>query len=166
MTNRINLHLKRTLDQYSDFSFSTEHDTDLVGRWLKDTPEQLDRILDGSHDWEESSYEYPYDYEMFDFDFNNNVGEEEEDNYDEHPDYDNDIKKWKIEQTIDMNLIFSSECEVQKITDFIKENEKIFIFITKKKWEWELTDVEKKVFFDLKKIVGLPVPNSYSRTSK
>ena len=166
MTTKVNLHLKRTLDQYSDFSFSTEHDTDLVGRWLKDTPEQLDRILDGSHDWEESSYEYPYDYEMFDFDFNNNVGEEEDDNYDNHPYYDEEIKKWKIEQTIDMNLIFSSECEVQKITDFINENDKLFKSITKKNLVDELTEDEKKVFFDLKKIVGLPVPNSYSRTSK
>jgi len=155
MTTKVNLHLKRTLNHYSGFSFSTKHDTDLVGRWLKDTPEQLDRILEDGLDWEESSYEDPYDYEMFDFDFNNNVGEEEDDNYDDYPDYDKDIQKWKDEQTIDMNLIFSSGCEIQKITDFIKENETLFISLTKKKWEWELTEDEKKVFNKLKEIVRI-----------
>lgn len=158
MTTKVNLQLKRTLDHYCQFSFTTKHDTDLVGMWLKDTPKQLDRILGLHLDWEESSYEYPYDYNMYSFDFNNNVTEENDDNYYDYPDYDKDIQKWKIEQTIDMNLIFSSGCEVQKITDFINENDKLFKSITKKNLVDELTEDEKKVFFELKQIVGLPVP--------
>ena len=162
MTNRVNLQLMRTVNQYSSFSFSTKHDTDLVDRWLKDTPEEVERLLENPHDWEESSWEDPYDYKMYHFDFNNNEGEEEED-YDNHPYLDKDIQKWKIEQTIDMNLIFSSGCEVQKITDFINENDKLFKSITKKNLVDELTEDEKKVFFELKQIVGLPVPISYCR---
>ena len=157
MTNRVNLQLMRTVDQYSGFSFSTKHDTDLVDRWLKDNPEQVEGILGEPLDWEESSWEDPYDYKMYSFDFNNSDCEVEED-YDNHPYYDKDIQKWKIEQTIDMNLIFSSGCEVQKITDFINENDKLFKSITKKNLVDELTEDEKKVFFELKQIVGLPVP--------
>ena len=158
MTNRINLHLKRTLDQYSDFSFSTEHDTDLVDKWLKETPEELDKYLMNPINLEwETDWDDPYqeDYRICHFDFNNNSGEEEDDDYDNHPYFDETIKTWKIEQTIDMNLIFSSECEVQKITDFINENDKLFKSITKKNLVDELTEDEKKVWFELQQIVKL-----------
>ena len=59
-----------------------------------------------------------------------------------------------------MNVFFSSGCEVQLITNFINENEKLFNSITKKEWVEDLTEDEKDVFSKLQQIVNEVDPKS------
>ena len=144
MSNRVNLGVERTVTESGYYSFSTKHDTDLVDKWLE---EEGSDCWDGEIDhWENQQNENS---------FIDSIDVDEGEGDDSHCYYDDKIQKWKDTVIIDMNLIFSSGCEIQKITDFIKENETLFISLTKKKWEWELTEDEKKVFNKLKEIVRI-----------
>jgi len=146
MTNSVNLILERTTRQVCETSFSTNHDTDLVEKWLKtmDWDGEFDDNL-----WDDEDTEYPtLDY--------SEVCEGGGD--DEDCDYDDQIQRWMDANTVDMNLIFSSGCDIQKITDFIKKNEELYNSLSKKKMVTDLTDDEKDVFYGLREIAGLSVP--------
>ena len=155
MTNRVDLTLERTTRLVCETSFSTNHDTDLVEKWLN-TREPMH--WDGEFDenlWDEDGNG---DYPTLDYAEVNEGGGDDED-----CDYDDQIQEWIDENTVDMNQIFSSGCEVQKITDFIKKNEKLFNTLTKKKLVEELTEDEKEVFYELREIAGLRIPYEYGK---
>ena len=150
MSSKVTLGIERSVIEIGYCSFSTNHDHDLVDKWVEEK---------GSDYWEGDVDEWVEQYtDKTCFD---NDGDFQGGQGDEHCPYDDHIQKWIDEVKIDMNLIFSSGCEIQKITDFIKENEMIFNSMTKKKWEWELTEEEKLIFFKLRKLVGLPIPSNY-----
>jgi len=147
MTNRVDLNLERTTVQSGEYSFSTNHDTDLVEKWLKTTDVDMwEGVVENWDDEEEECPKVTY------------VSVDEGEGDDEDCDYDDQIQNWIDENTVDMNQIFSSGCDVMKITDFIKKNEKLFNTLTKKKLVEELTEDEKKVFYELRGLAGLRIP--------
>lgn len=154
MTNSVNLTLDRELIQNGEYSFSTNHDPDVVEKWLKTTDVDM---------WEGVDVEWNDDYE--ECPKVTYVSVDEGDGDDEDCDYDDQIQSWIDENTVDMNQIFSSGCEIQKITDFIKKNEKLFNTLTKKELVEELTEDEKKVFYELREIAGMFIPFEYRKES-
>ena len=143
MSTKVILIIEREVCQFGDCSFSTEHETDLVEKWI---------IQKGSDKWEgeidnwEDSYTEKTHLDSTDYREGDGYG---------NCDYDDEIQEWKDEQSVDMNVFFSSGCEVQLITNFINENEKLFNSITNKDWVEELTEDEKDVFSKLQQIVKL-----------
>ena len=153
MSNSIRLWLTRVCHQNGEYSFSTNHEPDLVRKWL-DTTSGDDWVdVCDEMEWNEDCDSYEID--CIDIDA-------VEDADDEDCDYDRQIQRWIDENNVDMNVIFSSGCEIQKITDFIKKNDKLFNTLTKKELVEDLTEDEKKVFYELKEIAGLWIPPRYS----
>ena len=108
MSNQINVNVERTVTEWGGYRFSSEHDPDLVEKWIDDK---------GSNCWDIDNWETTYEQDSF----IESVDVSEGDG-DYHCHHDDEIQKWKDENTLDMNQIFSSGCDVQLITNFINEN--------------------------------------------
>ena len=102
MSNKINVCVHRNVSQSGQYSFSTNHDTDLVDKWLDD----------GESDCWEGRIDY-WDNTCLE-----NSTIEDTDVYegegDDNCPYDDDIQKWKDEYSIDMNLIFEVDVKSRK----------------------------------------------------
>ena len=138
MSNQINVNVERTVTEWGGYRFSSEHDPDLVEKWIDDK---------GSNCWDIDNWETTYEQDSF----IESVDVSEGDG-DYHCHHDDEIQKWKDENTLDMNQIFSSGCDVQLITNFINENENLFNSLCKKNCLSEMTLEEQKVFKNLKKL--------------
>ena len=149
MSTKVSMCVERTVEQIGHFEFSTEHKSDIVEKWL---------VYMGK---DKRDHEFENEIEYWD----DNYSKDEEtyasiDSIDEgegndYCTFDNEIQRWIDENTVDMNLIFSSGCDIQKITDFIKKNEELYNSLSKKKVVSDLTEDEKEVFYGLRKIAGL-----------
>ena len=150
MTTRVDIRIERECTQYGEYSFSTRHNPDIVEKWLlaNDGANNGDDIANEIQYWDDTYNEKVY---IDSSDYHEGEG-------DEYCNYDNEIQRWMDANTVDMNLIFSSGCDIQKITDFIKKNEELYNSLSKKKMVTDLTDDEKDVFYGLREIAGLSVP--------
>ena len=143
MSTKVSVTIERQVTQFGYCSFSTEHETDIVEKWL---------VQNESSEWEneiDNWYDSYTDKTWLDStDYQECEG-------DDDCEFDDEIQKWKEKHTVSLNHFFHSGCPVELIGQFIFENKESFNSITNKDWVEELTEDEKKVFSKLQQIVKL-----------
>ena len=157
MSTKVSMCVERQVEQVGYFEFSTKHSPEVIEKWIisKDFTEKRDNKFENDiDDWENNSSTETFSY----------VDSFEEGEGDDYCKYDDDITRWfdatnrtMYALKMDMNSIFSSGCDIQKITDFIKKNEELYNSLSKKEVITDLTEDEKDVFYGLREIAGLKV---------
>ena len=143
MSTKVSVTIERQVTQFGYCSFSTEHETDIVEKWLvQNESSEWENEIDN---WEDSYTDKTW---LDSTDYQECEG-------DDDCEFDDEIQEWKNEHSVSLNVFFKSGCDVDLISKFIHDNKESFNSITNKDWVEELTEDEKDVFSKLQQIVKL-----------
>jgi len=176
----VNVTYERNVRHINKGKFLTSHDPEMVKRWLettqkggdcigydvlgdnfesfqKEDPDKIESDIDcitQSSDWEVVGHSYRLGNPEFVVD----------ESYSGKGDLDDAIQEWIDTKRVDITSIYATGHNPLELQDFIKEYQEIFNKIWKRKTIYDLkegrngTDNEVDLYFSLRKLVGLEVP--------
>ncbi len=152
----VNVTYERNVRHINKGKFLTNHDPEMVKRWLHEL--QLTSDISDSDSFVESITQSPDWEETNNFrrlNCGSNIEFVIDENYSGEGEMDNIIQSWIDTKRVDITSIYATGHDPLEIQEFLKEHQEIFNKMVTRKTIYDLKEDEGNLYCSLRKLVGL-----------